>query len=119
MAAWARIDVLLIDDLALRPLTTEQAADVLEVIEDRTQRRSTIITSQLPIAEWHEAFGDPTLADAILDRITNNAHRIELRGDSMRKRGPVGAATTPEEPPTSIEGTPAPKPGRGKPSEAR
>jgi DNA replication protein DnaC len=64
MATWARVDVLLIDDLALRPLAVPQAADLLEVIEDRSQRRSTIVTSQLPVAHWHEALGDPTLADA-------------------------------------------------------
>jgi DNA replication protein DnaC len=86
MATWARVDVLLIDDLALRPLTVPQAADLLEVIEDRSQRRSTIVTSQLPVAHWHDALGDPTLADAILDRLTQNAHRIELRGDSLRRR---------------------------------
>ena len=85
MAAWARIDVLLIDDLVLRPITAAQAADLLEVIEDRSQRRATIVTSQLPIGDWHSALGDPTLADAILDRLTHNAHRIELRGDSMRR----------------------------------
>ena len=87
MSAWARIDVLLIDDACMRPLTAEQAADLLEVIEDRAQRRSTIVTSQLPIAEWHEALGEPTVADAILDRLTHNAHRIELHGASMRRRG--------------------------------
>jgi DNA replication protein DnaC len=93
MAGWARIDVLLIDDLVLQPLTVAQAADLLEVIEDRSQRRSTIITSQLPVARWHEALGDPTLADAILDRLTHNAHRLELRGDSLRRRE-VDIATT-------------------------
>ncbi len=92
MAAWARVDVLFIDDLALQPLTPAQAADLLEVIEDRSQRRSTIVSSQIPIAEWHAALGDPTLADAILDRLTNNAHRIELRGDSMRRRDPGDAS---------------------------
>jgi DNA replication protein DnaC len=86
MATWARVDVMLIDDLALRPLSVAQAADLLEVIEDRSQRRSTIVTSQLPVAHWHEALGDPTLADAILDRLTQNAHRIELRGESLRRR---------------------------------
>jgi DNA replication protein DnaC len=88
MAAWTRVDVLLVDDLALRPLSADQAADLLEVIEDRSQRRSTIVTSQLPVANWHEALGDPTLADAILDRLTHNAHRLELRGDSLRRSGP-------------------------------
>ncbi|MDQ2961214.1 MAG: IS21-like element helper ATPase IstB [Candidatus Dormibacteraeota bacterium] len=98
MTAWARIDVLLIDDLVLRPLTADQAADLLEVIEDRSQRRSTIITSQLPVANWHEALGDPTLADAILDRLTHNAHRIELRGDSLRRARPQSDADEPDPP---------------------
>lgn len=84
MASWARVGVLVIDDLALRPCTAEQAADLLEVIEDRAQLRSTIVTSQLPVALWHEALGEPTLADAILDRLLQGAHRIELRGDSLR-----------------------------------
>jgi DNA replication protein DnaC len=92
MAAWSRVDVLIIDDLVLQPATLAQAADLLEVIEDRSQRRSTIVTSQLPIAEWHEALGDPTLADAILDRLTNHAHRIESRRDFMRRRDPENAA---------------------------
>ena len=84
VTTWARIDVLVIDDLCIRPLTPDHAADLLEVIEDRSQRRSTIVTSQLPVANWHEALGDPTPADAILDRLTHNAHRIELRGESLR-----------------------------------
>ena len=85
MTRWARIDVLVIDDLALRPLTPEQAADLLEIIEDRYQLRSTIVTSQLPVSDWHDALGEPTIADAILDCLVHNAHRIELRGDSLRK----------------------------------
>ena len=68
MNSWARIDVLVLDDLGLRLLTTAQAADLLEVIEDRHQRRSTILTSQLPINTWHDNLGEPTLADAICDR---------------------------------------------------
>jgi DNA replication protein DnaC len=84
-ASWARIDVLVIDDFLLRPLSADQAADVLEVIEDRTGRRSTIYTSQLPIALWHEAMGEPTVADAVLDRILCHLHRIELAGDSLRR----------------------------------
>ena len=78
-----RTDVLLIDDFLIRSLSPDQAADTLEVIEDRTGRRSTIITSQLPVSHWHEAMGDETLADAILDRLSHNLHRIELKGDSM------------------------------------
>jgi DNA replication protein DnaC len=85
MAAWARTDVLLIDDFLLRPLGPDQAADLLEVIEDRVGIRSTIVTSQLPVTMWHEALGEPTVADGILDRLLENVHRIELRGDSMRR----------------------------------
>lgn len=84
-ASWARIDVLVIDDFLLRPLTPDQAADTLEVIEDRAGLRSTIITSQLPIALWHEAMGEATVADAVLDRVLANLHRIELEGESMRR----------------------------------
>ncbi len=106
LAAWARVDVLVLDDLGLQPLTGEQAADLLEVIEDRAGRRSTIVTSQLPVAHWHEALGEPTIADAILDRLVHNAHRLELRGESMRRPrdehpgGPGTAATAgvPDEP---------------------
>jgi DNA replication protein DnaC len=95
MLAWARIDVLLVDDFLLRPLPPDQAADVLEVIEDRVGLRSTIVTSQLPVAMWHEALGEPTVADGILDRLLENVHRIELRGESMR-RGTAGRDPTPE-----------------------
>ncbi len=94
LAAWARIDVLVIDDLALRPLPADQAAELLEVIEDRHQRRSTIVTSQLPIGQWHEALGEPTIADAILDRLVHQAHRLELRGESLRKALPSTNAST-------------------------
>jgi DNA replication protein DnaC len=93
MATWARVGVLVIDDFGLQPLTTQQAADLLEVIEDRAQRRSTIVTSQLPIALWHEALGEPTLADAILDRLLHSAHRIELSGESMRRVTRPGGET--------------------------
>jgi DNA replication protein DnaC len=85
MAAWARVDVLLIDDFLIRPLSVDQAADTLEVIEDRAGRRSTIITSQLPVTNWHGALGDETIADAILDRLNQNLHRIEIGGESMRR----------------------------------
>ena len=85
LTSWSRVDLLVLDDLALVPLTTPQAADLLEVIEDRHQRRSTILTSQLPINTWHDNLGDPTLADAICDRILHTATRIELRGESLRR----------------------------------
>jgi DNA replication protein DnaC len=84
-ASWASIDVLVIDDVLLRPLSADQVADALEVIEDRAGLRSTILTSQLPISMWHQAMAEPTLADAIMDRLCQNLHRIELRGESMRR----------------------------------
>lgn len=87
-ASWARMEVLVIDDFLLRPLTPDQAADTLEVIEDRAGLRSTVVTSQLPIGLWHEAMGEPTLADAALDRICEHLHRIELSGESMRRPTP-------------------------------
>lgn len=93
-AAWARLDVLVIDDFLLRPLNADQAADLLEVIEDRAGLRSTILTSQLPVAHWHEALGEPTLADAVLDRILQHLYRIELAGDSLRRPAADGVDTT-------------------------
>jgi len=81
-----RIDVLVIDDWAMAPLTEPERRDFWEICEDRYQVRSVILTSQLPVARWHEQIGDPTVADGILDRLVHNAHRIEMRGDSMRKK---------------------------------
>ena len=85
LARLSRIDVLLIDDWAMAPLVKAERRDFWEICEDRYQTRSLILTSQLPVTRWHEQIGDPTLADGILDRIVHNAHRIEMRGDSMRK----------------------------------
>jgi DNA replication protein DnaC len=85
LARLARIDVLVIDDFAVAPVTDVQRADLLEVLEDRYGVRSTIVTSQLPPAQWHDYLADPTLADAICDRLLNNAHRIVLKGPSKRK----------------------------------
>jgi DNA replication protein DnaC len=93
MSAWARTDILLIDDFLLRPLDPDQAADLLEVIEDRVGLRSTIVTSQLPVALWHEALGEATVADGILDRLLENLHRIELRGESMRRNKTTKTST--------------------------
>jgi DNA replication protein DnaC len=81
----ARTDLLILDDWGPVPLNAEQRRDLLEIIEDRYDVRSILITSQLPIERWYEVIGDPTLADAILDRIIHNAYRIELKGESMRK----------------------------------
>ena len=85
LARLSRIDVLVIDDWAMAPLSEPERRDFWEICEDRYQVRSTILTSQLPVSRWHEQIGDPTLADGILDRLVHNAHRIEMRGDSMRK----------------------------------
>ena len=86
----------MLDDWGLHPLTEAGRRDQLEILEDRYGRRSTLVTSQLPVETWHDALGDPTLADAILDRLVHNAHRIELRGESMRKQAvPVRPETTP------------------------
>ncbi len=113
LATWARIDVLCLDDLALQPLTSAQAADLLEVLEDRCQRRSTIVTSQVPVAHWHEALGDPTLADAICDRLTHQAHRLELRGESLRRDRSPAAVTAPVDP------VPTPRTRPADPASAR
>jgi DNA replication protein DnaC len=82
----ARIDILVLDDFAMAPLKDSERRDFLELCDDRYQRRSMILTSQLPLAHWHEQIGDPTLADSILDRLVHNAYRIELNGESMRKK---------------------------------
>lgn len=87
LARLGRIDVMVIDDWAMSPMIEAERRDFWEISEERYQRRSTILTSQLPITRWHEQIGDPTLADGILDRLVHNAHRIEMKGDSMRKRG--------------------------------
>jgi DNA replication protein DnaC len=82
----SRIDVLLLDDFAMAPLKDGERRDFLELCDDRYQRRSLILTSQVPIAHWHEQIGDPSIADSILDRVIHNAYRIELQGESMRKK---------------------------------
>ncbi|HEY6266648.1 MAG TPA: ATP-binding protein [Candidatus Acidoferrum sp.] len=81
-----RIDVLAIDDWAMAPMAEAERRDFWEIAEDRYQTRSMMLTSQLPVSRWHEQIGDPTLADSILDRLVHNAHRIEMRGESMRKQ---------------------------------
>jgi DNA replication protein DnaC len=83
-----RVSLLVLDDFLLSPASVEQCRDLLEVVEDRAELRSTLIASQLPVDDWHRAMADPTLAEAILDRLLNRAHRIALRGPSMRRRQP-------------------------------
>ena len=82
----AKTKLLLIDDLGLAPMSDHERRDLLEVLEDRHGLSSTIVTSQLPIKSWYEIVGDPTIADAILDRLIHNAHKIKIKGDSMRKK---------------------------------
>lgn len=82
----ARVQLLVLDDWGTHTLNDRQRLDLLEIFEERYRRKSTLITAQLPVAAWHEMIGEATLADAILDRIVHNAHRITLEGDSMRKR---------------------------------
>ena len=86
MAALAKAELIVLDDWGLAVLGDENRRDLLELLEDRHGRRATLVTSQLPVEHWHDALGDPTLADAILDRLVHNAYKIALKGDSMRKR---------------------------------
>lgn len=86
LSQMAKIDLLILDDWGLSQLNVEQQKDLLEILDDRYQNKSTIITSQLPVSNWYEHLSDATLADAILDRILHNSLRIELQGESMRKK---------------------------------
>ncbi len=97
MAEIAKTEVLLLDDWGLSKLTTEQRHDLLEILEDRHGSRSTLVTSQLPLDKWHASIGDPTLADAIMDRLIHNAYKINLKGDSMRKQKTKLTTTTESE----------------------
>jgi len=83
----ARIDVLVLDDWGMAPVRDQDRRDLLEILDDRHRTRSTILTSQLPVAKWHDYLGDPTQADAVCDRVLSNAHRIVLKGPSRRKEG--------------------------------
>jgi DNA replication protein DnaC len=82
----ARTDVLLVDDFAMAALSDGERRSFLEVCDDRYGRRSTVLTSQLPVESWHAQIGDPTIADSILDRLVHNAYRIEMDGESIRKK---------------------------------
>ena len=91
----ARVDLLILDDWGPEKLDDEQRRDLLEIVEDRHERRSTIVTSQLPVDRWYEIIGNPTIADAVLDRLLHNAYRIELAGESLRKRRSAESQTMP------------------------
>lgn len=82
----AKVDLLAIDDFGLAPLSDESVRDLLEILDDRYDRRSTLITSQLPVDQWHAYLGDRTVADAILDRLVHNSYRVVLKGESMRRQ---------------------------------
>jgi DNA replication protein DnaC len=86
LRAIARLDLLILDDWGPEPFDADQRRDLLEIVEDRYEARSIIITSQLPVDRWYEIIGNPTIADAILDRLAHNAYRIELKGESLRKK---------------------------------
>jgi DNA replication protein DnaC len=86
IAALDRVNLLILDDWGPEPLTADQRRDLLEIVDDRYDKGSLLITSQVPVSQWHDVIADPTLGDAILDRIIHNAHRIELKGDSLRRR---------------------------------
>ena len=82
----AKTDIVVLDDWGLAKLIPEQQRDLLEILEDRHGTRSTLVTSQLPVDKWYDIIGDPTLADAIMDRLIHNAYKINLKGESMRKQ---------------------------------
>ena len=84
-----RAHLLILDNWGPEPMIAEQRRDLLEIVEDRYGPTSTLLTSQLPVSRWHDVVGEPTLADAILDRLVHNEHRIELEGESLRKRRPA------------------------------
>ena len=81
-----KVSLIILDEFGLYPLNRDQRRDLMEIVEDRYGAGSTLITSQLPVEKWHDVIGEPTFADAILDRLVHNAYRLTLRGDSMRKR---------------------------------
>ena len=86
IAPIGKCEVLILDDLLISPLTRNEQRELLEIVEERYDRKATIVTSQLPIKAWHNAMEDPTLADAILDRLVHNAYKLELKGESMRRK---------------------------------
>jgi DNA replication protein DnaC len=95
LAAIAKVSLLVIDDFAISPLGPRERTDLLELLDDRVGTRATLITSQLPIGEWHDYIGDPTLADAILDRLVHSAHKLRLEGETLRKPAAAERQNTP------------------------
>ncbi|MCL5270857.1 MAG: IS21-like element helper ATPase IstB [bacterium] len=91
LAGLSRTDLIILDDLGTEALGEAERHDLLEILEDRYERRSTLVTSQLPVGHWHQTIGDPTLADAILDRLVHNAHKLALKGESLRKKTKAAA----------------------------
>jgi hypothetical protein len=89
----AKAELLVLDDFGLMPMSEQTKRDLLEILDDRYDRRSTLVTSQLPVDQWHTYLNDPTLADAILDRLVHNSYRLTLKGESMRKQKTVEAKT--------------------------
>jgi DNA replication protein DnaC len=104
MATLERTRLLIIDDWGPEPLSADQRRDLLEIVEDRYEKGSMLITSQVPISRWHDLIGDPTLGDAILDRVVHRAHRIELKGPSLRKRHAVNATVSDDASLTNAKG---------------
>jgi DNA replication protein DnaC len=92
LATLERTRLLIIDDWGPEALTAEQRRDLLEIVDDRYEKGSLLVTSQLPVTRWHELMGDPTIGDAILDRVVHRAHRIDLKGPSLRKRHAANAS---------------------------
>jgi DNA replication protein DnaC len=90
LSALNHVDLIVLDDWLIAPLSDAHRRDVLEILDDRYDTKSTMIATQLPVEKWHEAIGDPTLADAILDRLVHNAYRLELQGESLRKARGIG-----------------------------
>jgi DNA replication protein DnaC len=97
MATLERTRLLILDDWGPEPLTADQRRDLLEIVDDRYEKGSLLITSQVPVSRWHEVIGDPTIGDAILDRVVHRAHRIELKGPSLRKRQAVSTVAENDE----------------------
>ena len=95
LAQLQRVSLLVLDDFLLTPASVEQCRDLLEVVEDRAQVRSTLVASQLPVDAWHGAMSDPTLAEAVLDRLLHHAHRVVLKGASLRRRDPADEPAAP------------------------